>query len=223
MTAIFQPLIKAHVKHLPSRARHRLNQILILLPAVCFVIFSASAETLRVTTWSLQETAGSAGTQASVDSQTNRIEAAAAALKGLDPDVILLQHVRDWRMCSQLAQALKPAAYEVVICSSFGAGFSRTIGDRQTAILSKRKAYFSWSEAWSSHGRVAGSGGFVFAAVQVAGRRIALFSAALDDQLLQSGRGGSDVATARALSECQQHWMRQIESIRKWVSNRIQC
>src|SRR5438552_4116528 len=217
---MFQPFIKASVKHLQSRAGRQFTRICALLPFFSFGIISTSAETLRVTTWSFQETARSAANQESAGSQTNRIEAAAAALRRLDPDVILLQHMRDWRACSQLAQALKPAVYDVLICSAFGDGSAQAAGDRQTAILSKRKAYFSWSEAWSSQGRAAGSGGFVFAAVQVSGRRVALFSAALDDQLLQSGRGGSDSASARALSEFRQHWMQQIESIRKWVSNR---
>src|SRR6266436_7238096 len=76
------------------------------LGSLFFVLGHASAETLRVTTWNLQEARGSAA--------TNGIEAAAKALKEIDPDVILLQQVRDWPMCLQLVQALKPAVYNVL-------------------------------------------------------------------------------------------------------------
>src|SRR6266850_6301650 len=111
-----------------------------LVGSLFFVLGHASAETLRVTTWNLQEARGSAA--------TNGIEAAAKALKEIDPDVILLQQVRDWPMCLQLVEALKPAVYNVVVCSKFGQSASAGAGNGQAAILSKRKAYFSWSEAW---------------------------------------------------------------------------
>src|SRR6266705_6620632 len=114
--------------------------LIALVLLILFLPGHASAETLRVTTWNLQEARGSA--------VTNAIGAAATALKEIDPDVILLQQVRDWPMCLQLVQALKPAVYNVLVCSRFNQPASAAAGNVQAAILSKRKAYFSWSEAW---------------------------------------------------------------------------
>jgi len=45
-----------------------------------------------------------------------------AALRKLNPTVVLLSGVRDPGMCEQLVGALKPATYKVAICSAFGAG-----------------------------------------------------------------------------------------------------
>src|SRR5260221_4539289 len=140
-----------------------------------FLVLSlASAETLRVTTWNLQEARGGA--------VTNGIEAAATALKEIDPDVILLQQVRDWPMCLQDVQTLKPSGYNVLVCSRFSRQASDAARTGQVAILAKRKAYFSWSEAWRSQDETKVPGGFVFAAIEASGYRVALFSVELDDQ-----------------------------------------
>src|ERR1019366_5943861 len=65
---------------------------------------SCMAGSLRVTTWNLEFPAVGGTNEA-------RLQEAAAALRQLNPDVIRLQQVRDWKMCGQLAQALKPAQY----------------------------------------------------------------------------------------------------------------
>ncbi len=178
------------------------NFIVISCVPLLFLFRLASAETLRVTTWNLQ---GATSLPAN-GILTNSIEAAATALKQLDPDVILLQKVRDWRMCSQLAQSLKPVVYEVLICSAFPETSGTGKENRQAAILSKRKGYFSWSEAWtaSEHDKKL-SGGTVFAAIQTADHRVGLFSVELD------GANPEKV---------QPQWTQQIQSIRKWITNR---
>src|SRR5436190_11237567 len=109
------------------------SSIFALLVFLLVSLGTSTAETLRVTTWNLQ------GIEPGVANPilTNGLEAAASALKKLDPDVILLQEVRDWRMCSQLAEALKPMIYHVVGCSSFPEGPPKGRKNRQTAILSK--------------------------------------------------------------------------------------
>jgi hypothetical protein len=177
------------------------NPISLSFCSLFLLIAPTSAETLRVTSWNLQ----GANTLPSNGILTNSMEAAATALKQLDPDVILLQQVRDWRMCSQLAQALKPAVYEVLICSAFPETIGTGKENRQAAILSKRKSYFSWSEPWATQNDNQLSGGLVFAAIQTADHRVGLFSVALDDS--NSGK-------------VQKKWAQQIQSIRKWVTNR---
>ena len=182
-------------------ARHGLDMVLV---AGLFFSASSYAEKLRVTTWNLQ----SATSAPSNGILTNNLESVAAALKQIDPDVVLLQQVSDWKMCSQLAQLLKPSIYEVLICSAFPETAFTGKRNRQAAILSKRKAYFSWSEGWgSSQPGNTLSGGFAFAAIQTADHRVGLFSVELD-------------GAANGRLPQQEQWGRQIQSIRKWVTNR---
>jgi hypothetical protein len=51
--------------------------------------------------------------------QAQRIEAAADVLKKLDPDILLLQEMRDYGACARLGEAIQPSAYTVAICSAF--------------------------------------------------------------------------------------------------------
>src|SRR6266404_6659254 len=184
--------------------------LLLALGSLFFVLNYASAETLRVTTWHLEEVRGSA--------VTNAIETAATALKEIDPDVILLQQVRDWPMCLQLVQALKPAVYNVLVCSRFSQQISDPARTGQAAILAKRKAYFTWSEAWRSQGETKIPGGFVFAAIEVNGCRVAVVSVELDVQLIQSNSAATDPAmrldrqmeggqSGSPMSFCQRLWL----------------
>src|ERR1035438_2200973 len=85
-----------------------------LLVALLIVAPGCFADTIRVTAWNLEPVPAS-GTN------DTRIQDAATALKKLNPDVILLQQVRDWKMCERLAQALKPVDYSISICSLFRA------------------------------------------------------------------------------------------------------
>ena len=163
---------------------------LVILGQSCF------AETLRVTTWNL-EPLPTAGTN------DTRIPDAAAALRKLNPDVILLQQVRDWRMCEQLAQALKPADYSVCVCSSFREARTGTLSNQQVAILSRAKAYFSWSEAWRPQGEAAPPGGLAFAALKIRERRVGFYS-------VKAG-----TASIAQLLE-------QVGSVRNWVTNQVQ-
>jgi len=202
--------MRPSVYQIPSSSRIFASFILLLVS-----LGTGAAETLRITTWNLQAVEPGIANQI----LTNGIEAAAAALKKLDPDVILLQEVLDWRMCSQLAEALKPAIYHVLVCSSFPEGPAKGRKNRQTAILSKRKAYFSWSEGWlggQNDNKL--PGGFVFAAIQTADHRVGLFSVALDERLLPNNSSKSGREQIEAT--CRTQWTRQIESIRKWVTNR---
>ena len=118
-----------------------LRAICLLALALFAVQPSCLAGTLRVTTWNLESPAV-AGTN------EVRLQEAAAALRQLNPDVILLQQVRDWKECGQLVQALKPAQYTVQVCSSFRDARTGALSEQQVAILSKASAYFSWTEAW---------------------------------------------------------------------------
>ena len=59
-----------------------------------------------------------------------RIAAAADVLRKLDPDILLLQEMRDYDACAQLGEAIHPGTYQVAICSAFR-------GKQQEAIVAK--------------------------------------------------------------------------------------
>lgn len=182
--------------------------LLVLLP-------SCLADSLRVTTWNLEPPSAAPTNEA-------RLQEAATALKQLNPDVILLQQVRDWKMCAQLAQALKPAAYSVQICSAFRDARTSAPSQQQVAILSKTKAYFSWSEAWRTQGEAGLPGGFAFAALQIGSQRVGFFS-------VQGGAGsasarspGQRTAVAQAQMASVGQLLEQVGSVSNWVANRVQ-
>jgi hypothetical protein len=185
---------------------------------------SGLAQTLRVTTWSLQPLAVRTNNPAA---NTNgiRIPAAAAALKRLNPDVILLQQVRDWAMCDELAQALKPAKYNVVACSAFRDGRSGELRKQQVAILAKAKAkaYFSWSEPWHNRGVPALPGGFAFAAFQVGKHRVGLFSIQVGAAPMGAAAKQRTAASPQErLAANIEQLLAQVGSVSSWVNNQVQ-
>ncbi|HWH72215.1 MAG TPA: hypothetical protein VNT26_22820, partial [Candidatus Sulfotelmatobacter sp.] len=114
-----------------------------------------------------------------------RIQVAATALKQLHPDVILLQQVRDEQMCRQLAEALRPAHYQVLVCSAFPDAPSGTTATNQAAILARQPAYASRTQCWRTPNGTNLPGGLVFAAIQTEQVRLGLVSVQLNDQLAQ--------------------------------------
>jgi hypothetical protein len=163
------------------------------------------ADTLRVTTWNLQPAAVGSAPSGAPGEKEIRLPGMAAVLKKLAPDVILLQQVRDWKMCEALAQALKPANYSVLVCSAFPDARTGNAGQRQVAILARQRAYLSWSQPWGVEGAEGSPGGFAFAAIQTRGQRLGFFSV----------EPGDKSAFMRQL-------LGQVASVRNWVTNRVQ-
>lgn len=160
-----------------------------------------AAETLRVTTWNL-------GIPSSRPYAAIPIDQVAATLRILEPDVILLQGVQDWRQCTQVAGALKPADYRVLICSAFHGSLPLGADPAQVAILSKRPAYFTWSEAWQSKTAEALPQGVAFAAIQTDAQRLGFFTALFGDQ--PSG------------AELGRRLLDEVESVGRWETNQVQ-
>jgi hypothetical protein len=67
--------------------------------------------------------------EATPEKQAQRIQAAADVLKKLNPDILLLQEVRDYDACARLGEAMQSDAYSVSICSAFKGGKQQR-GDR---------------------------------------------------------------------------------------------
>jgi hypothetical protein len=59
-------------------------------------ILGQSPAKVRITTWNLEWFPNGSPHQASPEKQAQRIEAAADVLKKLDPDILLLQEMRDY-------------------------------------------------------------------------------------------------------------------------------
>ena len=132
-------------------------------------------------------------------------------------------------MCAQLVDALKPADYNILICSSFPAEPSQQNGN-QVAILSRQKAYFSWSESFKlANGSNDLGGGFGFAAIQLPRQRLGVFSVALPSRasLDINGRPASDSVGGSAdpvATEAQfQKILAQADAVKHWQLNQVQA
>src|SRR4030095_5978886 len=99
---------------------------------------------IRITTWNLEWFPNGSPHDAPPEKQAQRIEAAADGLRKLDPDILLLQEMRDYDACARLGEAIHAGAYQVAICSAFKGA------KQQEAIVAKSPAQAAWSEAWKS-------------------------------------------------------------------------
>lgn len=82
------------------------NRALLSLLAA-FVVTSAPANSteqtrVRITTWNLEWFPNGSAHDAAPEMQAQRIKAAADVLSPIDPDIILLQEVRDYDACARL-------------------------------------------------------------------------------------------------------------------------
>ena len=136
---------------------------------------------VRITTWNLEWFPNGSAKDASPDEQTKRIKAAADVLRRLNPDILLLQEVRDYDACSHLAEAIKPHTYTVAICSSFKGG------RQQVAILSKNQAQAGWYEEWKKTSVADPPRGFAFAWFKIANKDLGVYSVHLKSNLITHG------------------------------------
>jgi len=170
--------------------------------AALLLAFTSFSQTIRVTSWNLQSKAGQ-----SIESLAQLQKEAVETLKKLQPDVILLQGVRDWEMCSELAGGLRPAEYNVAICSALHTPLNLESNTPQVAILTKERAYFTLTEPWRFQGESKLPGGYTFAAFQNREQRVGVFN-------LQMGAQQMLALTARQLVD-------ELKVIRRWEANRV--
>src|SRR5215467_4048415 len=64
---------------------------------------------VRITTWNLEWFPNGSPRETAQEKQAQRIEAAADVLKKLNPDILLLQEVRDYDACARLGNAIQPS------------------------------------------------------------------------------------------------------------------
>src|SRR5213079_2590385 len=97
-------------------ARHLL---VLLYLACCGLLDAEQPSKIRITTWNLEWFPNGSAREATPENQAQRIQAAADVLKKLNPDILLLQEVRDYDACARLGEAIQSGAYAVSICSAF--------------------------------------------------------------------------------------------------------
>jgi endonuclease/exonuclease/phosphatase family metal-dependent hydrolase len=157
----------------------------IVLPAffVAATSFGQSPEPnkFRITTWNLEWFPNGSAREATQEKQAQRIKAAADVLKGLNPDIVLLQEVRDYDACNRLGEAIQPGGYSVAICSAFKGG------KQEEAILGKIPAQAAWSESWKSSEGIDPPRGFAFAWFKIGDANIGVYSVHLKSNLVTHG------------------------------------
>jgi hypothetical protein len=197
-------LMKCSLEHNAAGKRMR-NHIARLVPmwmALFCLLASprsllAQAAPIRIATWDLKPKNGANnGAQNVFQEVVDSLKKLHPDVVQRRPDVILLQNVRDWQTCRQIAQALRPEVYQVVICTSFGDRASET-KTGQVAILSRSKAYIAWSESADGEG----GGGFAFAAMRLGDKNVGIFC----------------VASAKDLGP---QIVKQISALQSWKDNR---
>jgi endonuclease/exonuclease/phosphatase family metal-dependent hydrolase len=136
---------------------------------------------IRITTWNLEWFPNGSAHDATPEKQAQRIAAAAEVLKKLNPDILLLQEIRDYDACARLGEAIQPGAYTVAICSAFKEG------KQQEAIVAKIPAQVAWSESWKSMEGIDPPRGFAFAWFKIANAEIGVYSLHLKSNRIMFG------------------------------------
>jgi endonuclease/exonuclease/phosphatase family metal-dependent hydrolase len=175
-----------------ATGRRRLILLGFLYGFLCF-IFSALVHAgeptkIRITTWNLEWFPNGSAREATPEMQTQRINAAASVLKTLNPDILLLQEVRDYDACARLGEAIQAGAYQVAICSAFKGG------KQQEAILAKIPAQAAWSEAWKSMEGIDPPRGLAFAWFKIGNADIGVYSLHLKSNLITHGNSDDETA-----------------------------
>jgi endonuclease/exonuclease/phosphatase family metal-dependent hydrolase len=149
-----------------------------------FVVGSALGQSpakIRITTWNLEWFPNGSPHDATPEKQAQRIEAAANVLRKLDPDILLLQEMRDYDACVRLGQQIRAGAYQVAICSAFKGA------KQQEAILAKIPAQAAWSESWKSMEGIDPPRGFAFAWFKIGDADIGVYSLHLKSNRITHG------------------------------------
>ena len=162
-----------------------MRRLIIAFLALLATAGGLSAETLRVTTWNMEWFPSGVANRRDAAEEARRILEAAAVLKSLNPDVALLQEVRDWETCERLVASLDPLKYNVAVCSAFREGFGGQIGWQQEAIIAKTPAQSAWSESWKTKGTVDPPRGFAFAVFRFGKTDVGFYSVHLKSNLVR--------------------------------------
>jgi endonuclease/exonuclease/phosphatase family metal-dependent hydrolase len=160
--------------------------ILFVLTTLLWTAAQCSADPFCVTTWNLRDFPSGVHNLRKPEVESTRIEAAAAVLKKIAPDVLILQEVRDKEACEKLAEAIEPGKYRSIVCSEFR-DRSGIPTFQQVAILSRFPAVQTSSDNWHTVGLIDLPRGFAFVLLDINGQRVAFYSLHLKSNLVMGG------------------------------------
>src|SRR6184192_2983568 len=149
-----------------------------------FLVGSALGQSpakIRITTWNLEWFPNGSPHETTPEKQAQRIVEAADVLRQLNPDILLLQEMRDYDACIRLGEAIHPGAYQIAICSAFKGG------KQEEAIVAKIPAQAAWSESWKSMEGIDPPRGFAFAWFKIGNANIGVYSVHLKSNLVTHG------------------------------------
>lgn len=121
-------------------------------------VFSASAESVRIVTWNLQWYPGRSPNP-SRSAERAQIKAAKEILRAMNPDVLLLQEIRDWNAAEDLCSVLPELKLHVV--SSF------EDRSQNLVIASRYPADSAWFANWTQDDDGMPPRGYAFAALKL--------------------------------------------------------
>lgn len=149
-----------------------------------FVIWAAqllAADAIRITTWNLKWFPSGVANRKDPTVEAVRIARAADVLRDIDPDIVLLQEIRDEDSAERLFAAIAPQRYQVAIVSRFQEG--ATVGWQQLVIAAKIPAKVALAQRWKTTGLVDPPRGFAYAAFQIGTLTVAVCSVHLKSNL----------------------------------------
>ncbi len=196
-----------------------MRRLIGFLLALLLAATLSRAEQIRVATWNLTWFPSGSPDQLAPEVEEQNISAVASLLNGLQPDVIILQEVRDKEACEQLAQRLGPAAYQVNVCSVFKDGGGPAATKRQVAILSRFGVSAAWAEEWQPEGLAHPPGGFVFAALRCGATDLGVFAVHLKNNVGSAEREIQLNILKRELSA--EQLLQQVHTLDRRLTNRL--
>lgn len=164
------------------------------------------AEPIRIVSWNLTSLETAADKNAPLEA---RLNSAALALRKLQPDVVLLQEVPDWKTAADLASRID-ARFGVRICSAYGGATANQRSSRQMAVLSRFNSTITFHEGW--RGTPTDSGvGYAFAMLDIQGKRVGFASLVLPAATATEDSAGRLVAAGQ--------FFVKLAEIRGWTAN----
>lgn len=164
------------------------------------------ADPIRIVSWNLASLETTADKNAPLEA---RLNSAALALRKLQPDVVLLQEVPNWKTAADLAARID-TRFGVRICSAYGGATAAERSPRQMAVLSRFNSSITFHEGWRGTPTHAGVG-YAFAMLDIQGKRVGFASLVLPAATDTEDSAGRLVAAGQ--------FFVKLAEIRGWTAN----
>ena len=161
----------------------RLAHVALLLAAV---LASRGEPGIRIATWNMRNFPSGSYNLRHPDLEPGRIRQAAAVVQEIQPDVLVLQEIRDDETCQRLAAESGLTNLAVAVCSQFRDEFG-VVSFQQLAILTRLPVVSAWAERWKAESNVSPPRGFVSAIVRWNGAKVAVYGVHMKSNLVIAG------------------------------------